>query len=235
MGRSYFHLMAEPVLEISSVTKQYGALRPLRLQALALAPGDRVALVGFDQPAAEVLINLITGASLPDTGQVRLFGRPTEQITDSTDWLQTLDRVGIVSDRGALLEAMTVIQNLALPFSLDIDPPPPEIASQAGSIATEVGLPEEVWERRVGDLDAAARTRIRLGRALAFNPAILLLEHPSATLGRHEIERFARAVRQIATRREVALLSITADTDFARSAALQTLVVEHATGKLKRR
>ena len=44
-------------------------------------------LIGFDRPAAEVFVNLITGASLPDTGEVESLGRPTRAIADSDEWL----------------------------------------------------------------------------------------------------------------------------------------------------
>ena len=45
----------QPVLEITDVEKRYQALRPFRLQALTIAPGERVAVVGLDAGAAEVL------------------------------------------------------------------------------------------------------------------------------------------------------------------------------------
>lgn len=227
--------MTAPLLEISAISMKYGALRPLRLEQLSLAAGEHVAIVGLDQPAAEVLINLVTGAALPDAGSVRVFGRLTADITDSADWLTTVDRFGIVSERAALLEPMSVIQNLAVPFSLDIEPPQPSIAAQAAALASEVGVPGAAFERRVGDLDAALRMRVRLGRALAFNPAVLLLEHPSSTLPRHDVARFARDVRAVTERRGLAALSITADLDFAASASARTLVLEPATGRLKRK
>ena len=50
-----------------------------------------------------------------------MFGRSTLEIADSADWLATLDRFGIVSDRAALLDALSVVQNLAMPFTLEID------------------------------------------------------------------------------------------------------------------
>src|SRR5512139_3851110 len=96
------HIMNVPLLEIISISMQYGALRPLRMEQLSLSSGEHVAIMGLDQPAAEVLINLVTGAALPDAGHVRVFGRSTADITDSTDWLATLDRFGIVSERAAL-------------------------------------------------------------------------------------------------------------------------------------
>jgi ABC-type lipoprotein export system ATPase subunit len=227
--------MSDPVLEVAAVSKQYGALRPLRIEHLALVPGDQVALFGLDQPAAEVLINLLTGLSLPDAGHVRVFGRSTADITDSGDWLTTLDRFGIVTERATLLESMSVIQNLAMPFSLAIEPPEPEVARQAEAIAIEVGLPVSTWGHRVGDLDPGSRVRLRLGRALAFNPGVLLIEHPSAAVPRHDVIRLARDARRVAEQRSIAALTITADREYAASAATRALVLEPATGRLKRR
>ena len=64
-------------------------------------------LLGFDRPAAEVFVNLITGASLPDKGAVVSLGRPTSAIADSDEWLAFVEQFGILSDRIVLLEAMT--------------------------------------------------------------------------------------------------------------------------------
>ena len=197
--------------------------------------GEQVALLGFDQPAAEVLINLITGASVPDTGHVRVFGRLTTDITDSTDWLSMLDQFGIVSERAALLEPMTVIQNLAIPFGLDIEPPPPAIVSQASALAAEVGIDEASWNRRVGDLDASMRMRVRFGRALALGPGVLLVEHPSASLPPHDVARFGRTVRSVAEARSTATLTMTADQTYAAATSSRALRLEPATGRLKSR
>ena len=48
-----------PVLELSAVIKDYRGLRPLRIDYLAIEPGEQLAVLGFDRPSAEVLINLI--------------------------------------------------------------------------------------------------------------------------------------------------------------------------------
>src|SRR5207244_2048884 len=80
--------------------------------------GEHVALVGLDPIASEVFVNLLTGATLPESGDVRVFGRPTSAIADSDDWLATVDRFGIVSERAVLLDQLTILQNLAMPFTL---------------------------------------------------------------------------------------------------------------------
>ena len=112
--------MTSPVLALTDVVKAYGGLRPLRLKRLTVMPGECVAILGFDQPMAETFVNLATGASLPDAGSVEALGRPTSAIADSDEWLAFVDRFGIVSERAVMLEPLTVVQNLAVPFTLDI-------------------------------------------------------------------------------------------------------------------
>ena len=75
--------------------------------------------------------------------------------------------------------------------------------------------------------------RVRLGRAIALDPAILLLEHASATLDRDQVAALAADLRSIAARRGIALVAVTADAAFAGAVAPRVLTLEPATGKLK--
>jgi ABC-type sugar transport system ATPase subunit len=204
-----------PVLELVGVTKAYGGLRPLRLQALRLPRGGVVALAGLDAPAAEMLVNLVTGATLPETGEVRLFGRLTSAITEADDWLKTVDRFGIVSDRAVLLGELTAAQNLAMTRSLDIDPIPAEVYAEVERLATEVGLDRGVLDRKVVTLPPADRLRVRLGRAIALEPEIVLLEHPTATLTAGDVQAFADVLVALAKARGLTVLAVTADAAFA--------------------
>ncbi len=227
--------MRPPLLELSGVSKGYHALRPLRLRHLAVSAGESVAILGFDQPAAEVFVNLVTGASLPDAGDVRLFGQPTAAIKDSAEWLALIDRIGIMSDRAVLLEPLTVIQNLAMPYTLDIEPPPDEVRLRAEALADEVAIPASSWSVAVGGTGPAVRARVRLGRALALAPEILLLEHVTATLTRGEAAALGRDIQAVADRRGAATVSATADETFAHAVATRVLTLDAASGALSER
>ena len=225
--------MTPAVLEFAGTSKAYGGLRPLRIAELRLAAGDRVAILGFDQPSAEVFVNLATGATLPDAGEVSIFGRATKAIDNPADWLATVDRFGIVSERAVLLDALTVIQNLAMPFTLEIEPPPDGVRERAESLAREVGLAEASWARPVAELDAAGWLRVRVGRAIALDPAILLLEHASARLPREQVAAAGTQMQAVAAARGMALVAATADDVFAKAVAKRVLTLEPATGRLK--
>lgn len=225
--------MSAPVLEIGGLIKDYRGLRPLRLDRLTLQAGEHVALLGFDAPAAEMLTTLITGALTPDAGHISVLGTSTASLQDSDDWLRLVDRLGIVTERAVLLDSMTVIQNLALPFTLSIEPPPEDARRRAEALAMEAGLPRSTWETAVGDLDGAQRTRVRLGRAVSLDPAVILLEHPTAQVDRFAVRDLGRDVRAAATRRGLATLTLTADEEFARAVAATVLTWSPADGGLR--
>ena len=219
------------VLEVTEVVKDYRGLRPLRIHDLTIASGDQVALLGFDQPSAEVFVNLITGATLPDAGRVVVFGRSTESIADGAAWLAVVDRFGIVSERAVLLDHLTVIQNLCMPFTLDVEPPHDEVRTRAERLAAEVGLDELLWTKAAGAIDGTSRLRVRLGRALALDPQLLLLEHASAALDTAAVPGAGVGIRAVAAQRGVALVALTADDAFARAVAARVLTLNPANGR----
>src|SRR4029079_5993746 len=165
---------AEPVVEMRGIVKSYNALRPLRIADLSIASAARVAISGIDTPGAEVMLNLVTGASLPDEGEVRVFGRSTAAVADGDEWLASLDRFGIVSERAVLLEGATLTQNLALPFALEIDPVPPDTLARVEALADECEIARDYLAQRAGAVPAAVRSRVHLARAIALNPRLLL-------------------------------------------------------------
>lgn len=226
-----------PALQLSGIQKHYRSLRPLRLQELTIAPGERVAVSGFDAGSAEVLVNLVTGYSLPDQGEVRVLGKSTAEIADGDEWLASLDRFGIVSPRALLLDSHTIEQNLAMPMTLQIDPVPPDVAVRVAALARDSGIAREgrdEWLRRVtGEAPPHIRARVHLARAVALAPTLLVLEHPGADLEADERAAFADCIASVTDRSGAATLVITSDDRFAKRVAGRALRLEPATGALE--
>ena len=222
-----------PLLRIDAVRKAYQALRPLRLASLTIMTGERVSVAGIDAPAAELVVNLVTGAALPDEGSIWTFGRRTHDIASGDDWLAWLDNFGIVSDRGVLLEGSTLEQNLAMPFTLEIDPVPAEIASRVADLARECGLSETLLPVRAAELPPEARVRAHLARAVALAPRFLLVEHPTARVPEAARTTLGEDFARVCSTRGLAALILTNDASFARAAAVINLRVEVATGDVR--
>ena len=225
---------SELLVEVDGVTKAYHALRPLRIEHLELHAGESLAIRGMDAAMSEVLVNLITGAQLPDEGEVRVFGRSTRSIADVDDWVADLDRFGLISSRSVLVDQFTTEQNLALPLSLEIDDMPPGLRAEVNALAAEVGLSADELTRPTSDLPPMAQLRLRVGRALALRPKVVLAEHPNASLPPLETSGFARDFARIVADRGVASLVMTADATFASQIAPQVLEFHAATGALKK-
>lgn len=225
--------MSEPLVEIRQLVKEYGALRPLRIQTLVVGPGEIVSVAGLDAQAAEILVTLVTGASLPDEGQIRLFGRATSNLDDSTVWLQSLDGIGMLSGRVVLLEPYSVCQNIALSLTLAVDPIDPGVRADVDRLAIEAGIDRATFDAPVAGIGADLQMRVRLARALALHPRLMLAEHPSATVSREAVHALGADVARIAQVRKMGVLAVTADPVLARALGGTRLTLDPATGGWK--
>lgn len=221
-------------LQFRDVVKDYRGLRPLRVAALDVGMRERVAVAGLDVPAAETFINLATGAGLPDTGEVRVMGQPTSAITDGDNWLASLDRFGIVSHRAVLLEGSTVAQNIAMSYTLSIDPIPADVRAQVDAIAARVDLPASLLETSLAAAGAAARVRTHLARALALNPSILIFEHATLGVARDDVDGLAASIVRATADREVAVVALTDDDVLAKGLKGRRLKLNAGTGEMKK-
>jgi ABC-type transporter Mla maintaining outer membrane lipid asymmetry ATPase subunit MlaF len=220
------------VVDIRGVLKNYGGLRPLRIAALTVSKGERVAIDGFDRLTAEVLVNLLNGAVLPDEGDVRVLGQSTRDISNSEAWLASLDRFGLVTERAVLLTGSPLAHNLALPFSLEFDPMPDDLRVQVTAAAREVEMTDDQLEMLAGNASPELQMRVHLARALAMEPHLLIFEHPTVSLPRESVKPFAALVRRVSERRQLAAIALTGDKEFADEMAETALTLQPGTGKL---
>jgi len=219
-------------VRLSSVVVDYRGLRPLRIRSLDIAEGQCVALVGLDRPAASVMVDLITGATLPDSGDVTVFGESTRAITDGQVWLRALERFGLLGERTVLVDQLTAEQNLAIPVTLAVHDLAPEIRERVRRVAREVGLPSGALERPAEGLSPLDRFRLQLGRALMLEPRLLLAEHPTATLAETDVAQAAADLSRIVGQRRVTAVLLTMDHGLASQVATRVLTLRPGTGEL---
>ncbi|MCC7008637.1 MAG: ATP-binding cassette domain-containing protein [Acidobacteria bacterium] len=226
---------APALVEIDRVAKFYGAPAPLRLRRLHVREGETLVLRGLDAAAAEIFVNLVTGASVPDEGHVRIAGRDTREIATDTEWLASLDRFGLVTLRAVLIGALPIAQNLALPMTLAIDPMADEVRAAVERLADEVELPRARLSAPAGTLSATELVRVHLARALAVQPALLLLEHPTVALDDPgERETFGAIVASAARARSIGWLALSDDEAFVLGTGAEAATVAPDSGELRR-
>lgn len=222
-----------PLVQCTGVVKDYRSLRPLRLLDLRVGDGERVVLSGLDVIAAEVLTNLLNGYALPDQGEVAVFGRPTSSITSGDEWLASLDPFGVVTARAVLLEGMTVRQNLALPLTIEIEPVPDALVAQVDALAAEAGIEPEWLDQPAHGTPPLVRMRMHLARAVALDPRLLILEHPTAALDAADRPTFASDVARVVVGRALTMIAVSQDREFARQTAARHLQLHPGTGQVR--
>jgi predicted ABC-type transport system involved in lysophospholipase L1 biosynthesis ATPase subunit len=221
------------LLEIRGLVKDYQGLRPLRIRELIVTPGSIMSIAGLDARAAETFVHLVTGATLPDEGEVSLFDQNTRAIENAEAWLKQLDGVGMITSRGILIEAFSVLQNIAMSYTLDIDPVDPRFVPVAGALARSVGIADEQFDLPAGRVGDDVKMRVHLARALALEPKMLIAEHPSASLPRENVANFGADLARAAQSRGLALVAITADDTLAKAVGGQRLELVPASGDLR--
>jgi ABC-type lipoprotein export system ATPase subunit len=219
---------------MTGIQKHFGEPLPLVIRDLTIRASDRVALPDLNTGAAEILINLITGASLPEQGTVRVDGHDTRDIATDTDWLASLDRFGIVTARAVLIGPLPIAANLALPLTLTIDPMSAETRAAVEVLADRVGLASSRLDAKASTLTPAELVRVHLARALAPGPQLVLLEHPTAAI-RDEGERrsLGEALRHATEKTGTGWLALTGDRIFGRAAGATWLRIG-ANGDVRR-
>jgi predicted ABC-type transport system involved in lysophospholipase L1 biosynthesis ATPase subunit len=222
-----------PLLEIRSLVKDYQALRPLRIRELVVPPGTIVSLGGLDAAAAETFVHLVTGATLPDEGDVIMLGQNTRAIADGDAWLKSLDAIGMVTARGVLIGAFSVLQNIAMSFTLDVDPIDPRVVPQAGALARDVGIDQALFDVPAGKAGPEIQMRVHLAKALALEPKLLIAEHPSAALPRPAVAAFGADLTKAAQARGLALVAVTADDALAKAIGGLRLELVPSSGELR--
>ena len=228
-------MLKAPFISVRAVIKTYGGLRPLRVEDLAVAPGEVVVVQGMDESAAAVLVDLLTGTTLPDSGEVSVAGVPTASIASQEAWLAFLEQFGIVNPRVVLLDELTVLQNLAVPLTLDVDPLPEGARARARDLATLVGLPETLLDTSLAGASPLTRFRVRLGRAIAHAPAALLLEHPTLDLAPGDVRSAAGALRSVCRDGDRAVLVVSNDDSFGTALESRRLTWTPSNGRLAER
>lgn len=225
--------MNDALLEISDLSKDYRTLRPLRIRQLIVRAGEVISISGIDVPGAETFVHLVTGATLPDAGDVRLFGRNTREIADSEAWLKALDGVGMITARGILVGGFSVLQNIALSLTLDVDPIDARVVPRAGELARAAGIDAALFDAPAGRVSPDVQMRVHLARAVALGPKLLMAEHPSALLPRDAVAAFGADLGRLARARGIALIAITADDSLAKAVGGSRLELAAATGELR--
>jgi iron(III) transport system ATP-binding protein len=209
----------QPVVSVRRLTKRYGSVLALDHVDLDVEPGELLALLGPSGCGKTTALRLIAGFERPDDGAIRLAG------ADVAGGVRFVPperrRVGIVFQDFALFPHLTVAANLGYGIPRDRKRRDARVAEMLELI----GLPD-VAGRYPHELSGGQQQRIALGRALAPEPALVLLDEPFSNLDTALRVRMRAEVRDILRAAGATAVFVTHDQEEALSLADRIAVMD---------
>jgi D-xylose transport system ATP-binding protein len=173
--------MAEPILSLRGVSKNFGAVAALTDIELDVNPGEVIALVGDNGAGKSTLVKVLAGVHAPSSGVIRFDGREVSMPTPAA--AMKLGIATVYQDL-SLCENLDVVANLFLgheisPFALD------EVAMevQAWTLLRELAARIPSVREPIASLSGGQRQTVAIARSLLLNPRIIMLDEPTAALG----------------------------------------------------
>jgi len=171
----------DSVISIRELQKSFGEHDVLKGIDLDLHKGENLVVMGRSGSGKSVLIKIIAGLILADSGTVKVFDKDINRINHK-DLTELRLKIGFLFQGNALYDSMTIRENLEFPLirnkrTIPVD----EIDKAVQDVLKAVGLPDSA-EKYPEELSGGQQKRIGIARTLILKPEIIFYDEPTAGL-----------------------------------------------------
>jgi ribose transport system ATP-binding protein len=185
-----------PLLEMRGVRKRFGATVALDGVDLAVAAGEVHGLIGENGAGKSTLMKVLSGAERPDAGELRVAGEPYAPRSPHEG-----RRAGVAM----IYQELSLAPHLSVAENLLLGAEPAafgwvrrgRLRERAREALAQLGHADLDPDLRVGDLPVGLRQIVEIARALGVGCRILVLDEPTSSLGRSDLERLSRLVARL--------------------------------------
>ena len=225
--------MAEPVLQIQGLCKNFGSLVATDSLHLEISKGEIHAIIGPNGAGKTTLLAQLSGELRPAAGRVRFNGRDITALSTPARSVLGLARSFQIT---SIFPDLTTLDNVALavqahaghsfrfwrPARQDA-----ELRQPALEILTEIGLSQRA-EEPAANLSHGEQRQLEIAMALATAPSLLLLDEPMAGMGREESARMVQLLRDLKGQHTIVLIEHDMDAVFALADRITVLLYGRA-------
>jgi simple sugar transport system ATP-binding protein len=192
-------------LALKHISKSFGKVRVLKDVSLKFAPGEVTAIVGDNGAGKSTLLKIIAGIHAPDRGRIMLDG---ERLTSRDAFLRRGHGIEMVYQDLALAKQQDVVANLFLGREMSWLGflHRKGMARQAAQELKRLGIRISRLDQPVGLLSGGQQQAVAIARAVLFDPKVLLLDEPTASLAAREVRHVLKLIRTEKERGRIVVL-----------------------------
>jgi branched-chain amino acid transport system ATP-binding protein len=180
------------LLAVAGLAKRFGGLQAVRDLTFDVADGEIVALIGPNGAGKTTVFGMISGFLVPDAGDITFRGRSIVRLPPHRTCAMGIARTFQIMRP---FPRLSVLRNVII-GALGRHADPAQAEARARDVLARVGLASRS-QQPAGSLTLADRKRLELARAVATEPALLLLDEVMSGLTATETERMVELVRAI--------------------------------------
>jgi simple sugar transport system ATP-binding protein len=190
-------------VRMEGISKSYGAIKSLDRVDLVLRAGEVLGLVGDNGAGKSTLSKVLSGAVIPDEGRIVLDGKEVKFASPADSRRQ---RVEMVYQDLALCDTIDVAGNLLLgrePIRRVLGAPimdKRKMHAKAAQMLANLGIRMPSTKLKVENLSGGQRQSIAIGRAVSFDPLVLLMDEPTAALAVAEVDAVLDLIKTVSAR-----------------------------------
>ncbi|MHC5113855.1 MAG: ABC transporter ATP-binding protein [Planctomycetota bacterium] len=183
----------------------------LRVDELAIARGERVAIIGPSGTGKTTLLHLVAGILAPRTGRITVNGTEVTALDDPRRRAFRIVNLGLVFQELELVEYLSVLDNILLPYRLSpalrLDG---AVRARAEELAARVGIGDKL-RRSATKLSQGEKQRVAVCRALLVEPCLLMADEPTGNLDPDNTTRVLDILHEHAAGLDATLVIVTHD------------------------
>lgn len=186
--------MSRSPLILSNISKSFAGVAALQDVSLEVQAGEIHALLGENGAGKSTLMNIASGTLRADSGIIEICG---QSITSLTPHQATALGLAIVHQHPAVLPDLTIEENIRISVPDDMLKSDGNPAVTMRRILDDFGFTVSIKDR-VENLSIAQQHLLNLAKAFAMNPKVLILDEPTAPLGKESVEILFDRIKKIA-------------------------------------
>ena len=209
---------------VQDVRKSFGRQKVLDGVTFDLVPKEVTCVLGPSGTGKSVLLRLLIGLELADSGSVQLVG---QDITNGTQpsLNEARKKVGFLFQQGALYDSMTIEENVSFPLRRHLGLQGTELRDRVHKLLSSVGM-ESASAKLPSQISGGMKKRVGLARALALEPSLVLFDEPTAGLDPTAAAEIARLVVELRDKRGVTCLVVTHDLPTAKKISNRLITLD---------